>query len=104
MRWCVLPETEPIISGFEYISSFEQRIFCANEAKVYDASRCPARRSRSPAAASGNYAAAQLANQAGDFLTAVNEAGDPPLRADGTAWTVLNSGEIVWACKPCRDR
>ena len=40
---------------------------------------------------SGNYAAAQFSNQAGDLLLAVNDAGDPVLRYNGVAWEVLDS-------------
>ena len=36
-----------------------------------------------------------MANRrAGDYLIAVNDAGDYPLRYDGTTWTTLNAGQI----------
>jgi len=38
---------------------------------------------------SGNYAASQMANASGNWLIAVNDAGDPPLRFNGTTWTSL---------------
>ena len=38
----------------------------------------------------GNYAAAQFANQGGDWLIVVNEAGDAPLRFNGSTWDVLD--------------
>ena len=39
---------------------------------------------------SGNYAAAQFANQGGDWLIVTNEAGDAPLRFNGSTWDVLD--------------
>jgi hypothetical protein len=35
-----------------------------------------------------------LANLSGDYLIALNDAGDFPLRFDGTSWTVLNADQI----------
>ena len=39
---------------------------------------------------SGNYVASQLANQGGDWMIVLNDAGDPPLRYNGTTWATLN--------------
>jgi hypothetical protein len=91
--WCQLPETTPVTSGFEYLSGNLQKIFAANASKIYDVT------TTTPALvasgqASGNYATAQLANQSGNYLIAVNDAGDFPLRFDGTSWTTLNAGQI----------
>ena len=93
-RWCSLPETDPVVSGFEYRSANDQRMFAANNTKLYDVT------SSAPALvkggqSSGNYAVAQMANAGGDWLTAVNDRGDPPLRFDGTTWTTLNAGQIT---------
>jgi hypothetical protein len=93
-RWCVLPETTPVISGFQYASGNNQRMFAANAAKLYDITTVAPVLVQG-GQASGNYCASQLANQGGDFLIAVNDAGDYPLRFDGTTWTRLNAGQIT---------
>jgi hypothetical protein len=93
-RWCVLPETTPVISGFQYASGNIQRIFAANSTKLYDVTTASPVLVKS-GQASGNYAASQLANQGGDFLIAVNDAGDYPLAFDGTSWTTYNAGQIT---------
>jgi len=96
-RWCVLPETTPIISGFEYISGNQQRMFAANAAKLYDVTSSTPTLVKS-GQTSGNYCASQLANLAGYFLIAVNETGDAPLRFNGTTWAVLDPTTITaWA-------
>jgi hypothetical protein len=92
--WAQLPETTPIYSAFNYQSGIIRKMYFGNATKLYDVT------STTPIAVktgqtSGNYAAAQLANAAGDFLTVVNDAGDPPLRFDGTTWTTLNAGQIT---------
>ncbi|HEX3412882.1 MAG TPA: hypothetical protein VHT00_14275 [Stellaceae bacterium] len=92
-RWCVLPETTPVLSGFRYASGNNQSMFAANATKLYNVT------TSAPVLvqggqASGNYCASQLANQGGDFLLALNDAGDYPLRFDGTTWTQLNAGQI----------
>lgn len=93
-RWCALPETTPITSGFEYISGNVQKMFAANATKLYDVSTTTPTLIKS-GQLDGNYTASQLANQGGDFLIAVNDSGDFPLRYDGTTWTTLNAGQIV---------
>jgi hypothetical protein len=87
-RWAELPETTPIISAFEYASGDVHKMFVANINKVYDVT------TSTPALVasgrtSGNYVASQLANQGGDWLLALNDAGDAPLRFNGTTWTSL---------------
>ncbi len=88
IRHCVLPETTPVISGFEYASGNNiRKMFAANSSgKLYDVT------SNTPVeivsgAGSGNWSASQLANAAGEWLIAVNDWGDIPLRFDGTTWT-----------------
>jgi hypothetical protein len=89
-RWCVLPETTPIISGFEYISANNQRMYAANATKLYDVtSTTPVLVKDSQT--SGNYVAAQMFNQGGNWMIALNDAGDFILRTkDGLTWTVLS--------------
>jgi hypothetical protein len=89
-EWCQLPETTPIISAFEYVSGVKHEMYVANIGKVYNVS------TGTPVAVatgrtSGNYVASQLANAAGDWLIAVNDAGNPPLRYDGTTWTTITT-------------
>jgi hypothetical protein len=93
-RWATLPETTPIYSAFEYASGVNQRMFFANATKVYDVSSSTPVLVKS-GQLSGNYVASQLANQGGDFLIVVNDAGDFPLRFDGTTWTTLNADQIT---------
>ena len=92
VRWCTLPETTPIISAFEYVSSNVERMFAANASKLYDVSGTPTLVKGGQG--SGNYAAAQLANAAGDWLIAVNDAGDFPLRFNGLTWETLDAAYI----------
>ena len=83
-RWCVLPETTPIISAFEYQSGNIQKMFAANATKVYDVTTSTPVLVKS-GQASGNYVGSQLANASGDYLLALNDAGDYPLRFNGTS-------------------
>ena len=74
-------------------SGNNQRMFAAQATKLFDVTfGGPILVKDSQT--SGNYAAAQLANQGGDFLIAVNEAGDYPLRFNGSTWETLDGGEI----------
>ena len=89
-RWCELPETTPVISAFEYASGNVAKMFAANATKLYDVT------SSTPVLvkagqASGNYVASQLANASGDYLLALNDAGDFPLRYK-TSWVTLDPG------------
>ncbi len=43
---------------------------------------------------SGNYAAAQLANESGDKLIVVNAAGNFPLRFNGLTWETLDASAV----------
>jgi hypothetical protein len=90
----VLPETTPIISGFEYVSGNVQRMYAANATKLYDVTTTTPTLIKI-GQASGNYCASQLANASGDYMMVVNDAGDYPLRFDGTTWTTLNAGQIT---------
>ena len=62
-----------------YVSGNKQLMFAGNATKLYDVTSAPSPRS-CRARTSGNYAAAQLSNQGGDWMVVVNETGDPPLR------------------------
>jgi len=95
IRWSVLPETTPVISAFHYASGNVQKMFAGNAGKLYDVTANAAPTLIKSGQASGNYCASQLANQSGDYLMVVNDAGDYPLRYDGTAWTTLNGGQIT---------
>jgi len=94
-RWCTLPETTAVISGFEYVTGIASKMFAANAAKLYDIT------TNTPALivsgrTSGNYAASQITNVAGtQFLLAVNETGDPVLRFNGTSWVTLDPATIA---------
>jgi hypothetical protein len=92
--WASLPETTPVISGFNYNSGAIRKMFFANATKVYDVTTTTPVLVKS-GQTNGNYSASQLANAAGDFLTIVNDTGDAPLQFDGTTWTTLNAGQIT---------
>lgn len=93
LRYCALPETTSVISMFGYLSGNVAKLFAANATKIYDVTSGTPVLARS-GQTSGNYAASQLANASGDYLIAINDAGDLPMRFDGTTWTRLASNEI----------
>ena len=92
-RWCVLPETTSIISGFEYSSGNNQRMYAGNATKLYDVTTSTPVLVKS-GQASGNYAAAQFANQAGDYMIVVNDAGDFVLRTLNGITFITLSGTV----------
>lgn len=94
VEWCNLTENEPVVSAFDYVSGANARMFAANSTKLYDVTSA-APIEVATGRTSGNYAASQLANAGGDWMIAVNDAGDPPLQFDGTTWTALDGGEIT---------
>jgi hypothetical protein len=92
--WAQLPETAPIISAFGYASgTVNRKMFFANATKVYDVSTTTPVLVKS-GQTDGNYSSSQLANASGDYLIAVNDAGDFPIRFDGTTWSTLSAGQI----------
>lgn len=92
--WLQLPETTPVLSGFNYLSGTTAKMFAGNATKLYDVSTKPTPVLVKSGQHSGNYCASQLANQSGDYLMVVNDYGDFPLRFDGTTWTTLNASQI----------
>jgi hypothetical protein len=99
IRHCVLPETTPVISMFKYASGNLERMFAGNATNLYDVT------DTAPVLVQGgqgdgNYAVAQLDNQGGDYLIAVNDSGDPPLRFDGTSWEQLTLAYVPPVDKP----
>ena len=131
-RWCdlhhldaVIPPVpdatrKPVVSSFEYSSGNSQRMFAAQQAKLFDVTFSTPTLVKS-GQNSGNYSTAQFANMAGDWLIVVNDAGDYPLRYNGVAWetldvayvpgskpskisgppgsTVVNGGNLTYVCK-----
>ena len=93
IRWAELPETTPVISGFRYVSGNTHKMYAANLTKLYEVTT-PTPAVIASGRTSGNYATAQLANAADDYLIAVNDAGDPALRFDGTTWASLATSSI----------
>lgn len=82
------PSRLPLISAFEYTSGTIAKMFFADVPNIYDVSTTTPITVAS-GRTSGNYAASQLANAAGDWLLVVNDAGDPVLRFNGTTWGSL---------------
>jgi hypothetical protein len=89
VRWCALSETTPVISMFRYASGNNQRMYAGNATKLYDVTTTTPTLVKS-GQTSGNYCAVQMANQGGDWMIAVNDNGDFPLRFNGSSWVVLN--------------
>jgi hypothetical protein len=92
--WVSPAPGEPIISAFQYVSGINHRMFFANSTRVYDVTTTTPVLVKS-GQLDGNYSTSQMANAAGDYLIAVNNAGDYPLRFDGIAWTTLSADEIT---------
>jgi hypothetical protein len=89
LPWCTLPEPEPIISGFEYTSGGNQRIYVANATKLYDVSSTIPTLVKD-GQTSGNYSATEFSNAAGDWIIVVNDNGDAPLRSpNGIVWETV---------------
>ena len=86
---------KPVISSFTYQNASNLRMFAAQLDKLFDVT------STTPVLVkdtqtSGNYAAAQMSNAAGNWMIVVNDSGaDFPLRFDGTTWTTLSGAEIT---------
>ena len=94
VRWCVLPETTPVISAFSYMSGNIQYMYAGNANKLYDVTASTPVQIKA-GQTSGNYCAAQMASAGGDFMVVCNETGDDPLLFDGTTWTTMNGGQIT---------
>lgn len=94
-RWATLPETTPVISAFEYASGNTRRMYAANATKLYDVSTSGTPTIIVSGQLSGNYSTVQMANAGGDWLIVVNDAGNFPLRYDGTSWVTLNTDQIT---------
>jgi len=92
--WCQLPEATTVVSTFEYMSGIIHKMFACNASKIYDISTTIPVLIKS-GQTSGNHVASQLANAAGDWLIVVNDAGDYPLRFNGTTWETLNASQIT---------
>lgn len=107
IRWCDLhaldatvppvpsPLRLPVISAFEYQAGSIAKMFAANATKLFDVTANAAPTLIKSGQASGNYSAGQMANAAGgstgtNWMIALNEAGDYPLRFNGTSWVTLD--------------
>jgi len=88
-RWCELPAATSVISAFEYVTSAISKMYAAQATALYDVTTITPVLVKS-GQASGNYAAAQYSNMAGNWMLAVNDAGDFPLRFNGTSWIALD--------------
>jgi hypothetical protein len=88
---------QPVISAFTYVSGTAEKMFAAQPTKLFDVTLTTPVLIKA-GQTSGNYAAAQMNNAAGDWLIACNDAGDPPLRFNGTSWVSLDVSTIpAWA-------
>jgi hypothetical protein len=103
IRWCVLPETTPVISAFEFASGNNQLMFAANATKLYNVTSATPVLVKS-GQTSGNYVAAQFANASASggpggtqWMVVCNESGDPVLRFNGSTWVTLTGAGGVAA-------
>jgi hypothetical protein len=80
---------QPVISAFTYVSGTAEKMFAAQPTKLFDVTLTTPVLVKS-GQTSGNYAAAQMNNAAGEWLIACNESGDHPLRFNGTSWVTLD--------------
>jgi hypothetical protein len=100
-RWCDLhgadavvpplgdPARKPVISGFEYVFGSNRRMFAGQPTKLWDITTTSPTLVKS-GTGSGNWASAQMSNASGNYLIAVNDAGDYPMRFDGSLWLTLD--------------
>ena len=100
-RWMTLPDPiEVVRSGFEYVSGTVNRMFAATDTRLFDVTFAdsPVLQTGLGTVANGNFSTAQLANQGGDWLLAVNDLGDYVRRFNGTTWSYLStSTPAVWS-------
>src|SRR5580765_5320785 len=80
---------QPVISAFSYVSGTAEKMFAAQPTKLFDVTLTTPVLVKA-GQTSGNYAAAQMNNAAGEWLIACNESGDHPLRFNGTSWVTLD--------------
>jgi hypothetical protein len=99
IRWSVLPEPAPILSGFDYINANEHKMFVGNATKLYDVTGGGDPILIREGQSGGIYVASQMSNASGNHMLVANEGGNFLLHYDGTTWTTYNSGQIT-APKP----
>ena len=100
------PDPLPVLSMFSYIAGANKKMFAGNNSKLYDVTAAAdwatlvVGIAASPAItiSNGNWSTVTYASTGGiTYLLAVNDAGDPVLRYDGTGWTSLSlAGATVW--------
>jgi len=100
IRWGDTGLGSPMISAFRYADGNNQRIYFGDATQLYDMTSGGSGTVIQAGQHSGNYSASQLSNQGGNFLIALNDAGDPPLRFDGASWEHLTPGYVPPAGKP----
>ncbi len=85
--------TDPVTSGFNYVSGNVKKMFFATAAKIFDVTTVADDDVPPSAAVSGQsagyYSTAQLSNDSGDYLYAVNGVDDPQLY-NGSTWQAMN--------------
>lgn len=98
--WCTLAESTPVQSLFSYVTGTAQKLFAANVSKLYEVTSSVAAPIASITIADGRFSTAQLSNAGGDWLIAVNDTGDYPLRYDGVSWLQLIPSYVPPAGEP----
>lgn len=95
------PTRKPVISAFTYVQGNNQKIFAANKNRLIDATAAVTEADPilvREGHGSGNYVFSQLSNQGGDWGIAINDAGDFPMRFNGTSWVTLDgTAPSSWA-------
>jgi hypothetical protein len=100
-KWLTLPApVEPVLSGFTYVAGSLQRMFAATATRLFDItfSDSPALVTGTGTQGDGHYSAAQMATASGgNYLLAVNDAGDAVRRFNGASWASLDvSSAAPW--------
>ena len=98
------PDNAPIVSMFNYISGGTKKMWASNATKLYDTTAAGAYATQVTGITitNGHFSTAQLSNAAGEWLIAVNDAGNYPLRFDGTSWVQLTPSFVPPSGKPGR--
>jgi hypothetical protein len=100
-RWAQLPDPVEIVrSGFDYVSGAVNRMFCATSTRIFDISFAdtPVLQTGVGTLTNGYFSTAQFATAGGDWLIAVNDAGDHVRRFNGTTWAYLSTtAPAAWA-------
>lgn len=93
--WASLPETTPVRSLFNYVTGFARKLFATNDTKLYEVTTATPAQVTGITLTNGHFSTAQFSNLGNNWLIAVNDTGDDPLRYNGTTWVQLNATSVA---------